>query len=658
MMLRSLKSTVLLPSLIFFAVAALASDVYFVGHSLVNHEMPHSLDQIATSLQTPHSSKEAIINGSPLRYHWNNPSYAEGDANVTVDLPTGQYDTLVLTESVPLHSTFRWNNPVHYASQFIGLATPARPNLRVMLYETWPHINNVSPRNWQETTWEAEIEADLARLEAAADELELLNNLQGPVNIVPAGLALRRLKMEVAAGTVPGLNNFTDLFADQIHLRPEGNYFVALVFYATLYGTSPEGATSTIRNRWGWLSVDIPPARALRYQEIAWDVVSTYERSGSEPSEPDSDRDGVPDAEDACPNSITGALSFAGCSPQVPNLVSDGGCTLGDLLDNCQATSSNRTELVACVYNATADFVAQGLLTSQQQNALLDCAQTYGLPHPTDDHYTITTSQVLQVPAPGVLMNDEDDEGDPLSSMLDEAPNSGSLVLNGNGSLEFQPDPGMTGSVSFSYRCDDGDGYRVAWVTIDIFPEGGDADGDGVPDGQDQCEATRATPTLMINGCDSGVPNLDFGQGCFLSDEIDEIAQRNYPRWRFVQTVQGLLGHYRNQGLITSAELNAIRHCAQQYDLPTAVADTYTMSANSQLQVASPGLLANDFDLEGDPMETHIHSWPSVGYLSLPRDGSFRYVPPQGFQGEVTFVYRSWDGSGYRTAPVTIYVNP
>ena len=79
---------------------------------------------------------------------------------------------------------------------------------------------------------------------------------------------------------MPGLADIRELFADDIHLNDRGNYFVAMVQYATLYRRSPEGLPSRIANEWGE-SLDTPtPALARAMQAIAWQAVTAYARSG------------------------------------------------------------------------------------------------------------------------------------------------------------------------------------------------------------------------------------------------------------------------------------------------------------------------------------------------------------------------------------------
>ena len=86
--------------------------------------------------------------------------------------------------------------------------------------------------------------------------------------------------------------------------------------------------------------------------------------------------------------------------------------------------------------------------------------------------------------------------------------------------------------------------------------------------------------------------------------------------------------------------------------------DSYAGTWDTPIQIEAPGLLANDSDPDGDTLETHLETAPERGYLSLFRDGGFRYEPEFGFAGTVTFVYKAWDGVVAATSIVTLNITP
>lgn len=74
---------------------------------------------------------------------------------------------------------------------------------------------------------------------------------------------------------------------------------------------------------------------------------------------------------------------------------------------------------------------------------------------------------------------------------------------------------------------------------------------------------------------------------------------------------------------------------------PGAQPDSYSMSADTVLNVAPPGVLANDTDPDGRTLVAELVKGPSHGELKLSPDGGFVYAPEAGFVGRDTFVYQA-----------------
>ena len=81
-------------------------------------------------------------------------------------------------------------------------------------------------------------------------------------------------------------------------------------------------------------------------------------------------------------------------------------------------------------------------------------------PVAVDDAYATTEDTALTVAAPGVLGNDTDVDGDPLTAVLVAGPANGTVDLNPDGSFTYTPDPDFIGTDSFTYRASDGAGSR------------------------------------------------------------------------------------------------------------------------------------------------------------------------------------------------------
>jgi len=91
-------------------------------------------------------------------------------------------------------------------------------------------------------------------------------------------------------------------------------------------------------------------------------------------------------------------------------------------------------------------------------------------PAAVDDSFDVDMDETLNIPAPGVLVNDTDQENDPLHANLVSGTTDGDLTLNPDGSFVYTPDSGFEGQDSFTYQANDGtDNSNVATVTINVL---------------------------------------------------------------------------------------------------------------------------------------------------------------------------------------------
>ena len=78
-------------------------------------------------------------------------------------------------------------------------------------------------------------------------------------------------------------------------------------------------------------------------------------------------------------------------------------------------------------------------------------------PIAVDDSYQIAVNTSLVIDATGgVLVNDSDVDLDALQSILQADTSNGALILNGDGSFTYTPNPDFTGNDSFTYELSDG----------------------------------------------------------------------------------------------------------------------------------------------------------------------------------------------------------
>jgi uncharacterized repeat protein (TIGR01451 family) len=91
--------------------------------------------------------------------------------------------------------------------------------------------------------------------------------------------------------------------------------------------------------------------------------------------------------------------------------------------------------------------------------------------------------------------------------------------------------------------------------------------------------------------------------------------------------------NYSNEATVTIT-VNPIN------DAPTAVDDEYTVLEDGLLEVAAPGVMENDIEVDFDNMVVALVTNVEHGSLVLLGDGSFTYQPDKGFSGDDTFVYQ------------------
>ena len=136
-------------------------------------------------------------------------------------------------------------------------------------------------------------------------------------------------------------------------------------------------------------------------------------------------------------------------------------------------------------------------------------------PVAVDEAYTGQWNTAIVAPAPGVLANDGDIDGDMLGAILVAGPTNGTLALTANGGFAYVPNANYQGADAFSYKANDGTAdSTVARVRLTITspcpprrPRHNDDHGDdqagrcgpGTPRPQDDSYQMRADHTLTVS---------------------------------------------------------------------------------------------------------------------------------------------------------------
>jgi len=111
------------------------------------------------------------------------------------------------------------------------------------------------------------------------------------------------------------------------------------------------------------------------------------------------------------------------------------------------------------------------------------------------DTYATDEDTLLTAPASGVLSNDTDGEGNPLTASLADNVSNGSLTLNGDGSFSYTPNADWSGTDTFTYNANDGTANSASPATVTITVNAvNDAP---VITGQDPLVTTEDTPLTI-----------------------------------------------------------------------------------------------------------------------------------------------------------------
>jgi VCBS repeat-containing protein len=279
-------------------------------------------------------------------------------------------------------------------------------------------------------------------------------------------------------------------------------------------------------------------------------------------------------------------------------------------------------------------------------------------PSAANDAYATDQGTTLVVAAPGVLANDTDADGDPLTAALLSAAGHGTLTLNSNGSFSYTPQTGFSGSDSFTYSASDGiansapatvsltvraviptaapDSYSVNENQTLNIPSPGVLFNDTDPQG-------RTLQALLVQGPAHGTLTLQ-SNGSFIY--VSAINYSGPDSFIYVATA----GSNQSAQALVSITVN---HVNQP---PTAAADSYVANQGSTLNVAAPGVLANDTDPEGSSLTAVLVTSPLHGTLVLDASGSFTYTPASGFAGTDSFTYKAVDGGGAQSVATTVTI--
>ncbi|HEY0178379.1 MAG TPA: Ig-like domain-containing protein [Dokdonella sp.] len=168
------------------------------------------------------------------------------------------------------------------------------------------------------------------------------------------------------------------------------------------------------------------------------------------------------DAATTCPGGMVAAESGAGV------VALGAGATL-PAGGSCTITVSVTTGTAGAYTNTIPAGALRTDLGNSMDAAIANLTVVNTPPAASDDAYVTAENAALSVAAPGVLGDDSDADGDPLTAVLAIAPLHGALSLAADGSFVYTPSPGFVGTDGFTYLASDGQASGAARVTITVM---------------------------------------------------------------------------------------------------------------------------------------------------------------------------------------------
>ncbi|KXW63489.1 hypothetical protein MPHL43070_01960 [Mycolicibacterium phlei DSM 43070] len=264
-----------------------------------------------------------------------------------------------------------------------------------------------------------------------------------------------------------------------------------------------------------------------------------------------------------------------------------------------------------------------------------------------------------------VLNHVTDADGDTLTTTVHTEPNNGTLHLQADGSYTYTPNTDYTGTDSFSYTVSDGTlTSDVATVTITVTavndaPVAGDdtvttnedtaVQGNVLTNDTDVDGKTTIASMTVVTGPTKGTLDLNTATGEFTYTPAADVNGTD----TFTYTITDSDGATSNTATVTIT-ITAVN------DAPVASDDAYSVNQGQTLTVSGPGVVGNDFDVDGDAITATLVNGPASGTVTLNKDGSFTYTPTAGFSGTDSFTYQLSDGTttgNIATVSITVVDN-
>lgn len=254
-----------------------------------------------------------------------------------------------------------------------------------------------------------------------------------------------------------------------------------------------------------------------------------------------------------------------------------------------------------------------------------------------------------------VLANDSGLGDSPSTVLLATSPLHGVAVVNPNGTITYTPAADYHGADSFTYSITDADG-DIATATVLVNVDSADDLPVATNDTGTTNEETPTTLDVLANDLALGDAPVSVSVGAPAHGEavVNPNGTVTYtPRRDFFGTDTFTYTVTDADGDRATAQVTV--QVLDVDDAPVARRDVASTDPNAPVTIP---VLANDLDVDGDPLTVLSATTPMHGTVAVNPDGTILYTPEPGFTGTDTFSYTISDGrGGTATAIVSVLVD-
>ncbi len=264
-------------------------------------------------------------------------------------------------------------------------------------------------------------------------------------------------------------------------------------------------------------------------------------------------------------------------------------------------------------------------VSAERATITVTVENTRSAPIAVEDHFEVAEDGLLTFPLAALLENDSDEDGDPLHLVSMAEPDDGTLSVEVPAFVYDLPAEDRLGpGATYSATLDDGTPLP-GWLAIDTDT--------GQLSGKPPL-ATLATLAIVVTAVDGATElttahslQVDGNAGAILSfappPEYAGPFQLNYT------VADGRDGETEGTIRIDVLPVN---------DPPAAVDDALSGFEDTPLVILPQDLLANDIDVEGDPLRI-VSVVSGENGTAILEGGEIRFTPTANFDGFATFQY-------------------